>query len=56
MAEEVCSSSTGETEIAQTSTKRAGWRTSTSSGSRPSQGRMACEPLMSAKRLARGNC
>ena len=56
MAVEVCSSSTGETEMAQTLTKRAGWRTSASSGSRPSQGTMACGPLMSGKRLARANC
>ena len=44
MVEGVCSSPTGETEMAQTSTKRASWRPSTCSGSRPSQGKVAFGP------------
>ena len=44
MVEGVCSSPTGETKMAQTSTKRASWRPSTCSGSRPSQGKVAFGP------------
>ena len=57
MVERVCSSSTGETKMAQTWTKRAIWRPSTSSGSRPSQ-EVAFGPYCqsdSRKRCARPN-
>ena len=60
MVERVCSSSTGETKMAQTSTKRASGRPSTSSGSRSSQRKVAFGPYTycqgdSRKRWARAN-
>ena len=58
LVEGVCSSSTGETKMAQTSTKRASRRPSTSSGSRPTQGKVAFGPYCqgdSRKRWARAN-
>ena len=58
MVEGVCSSPTGETKMAQTSTKRASWRPSTCSGSRPSQGKVAFGPYCqgdSRKGWARAN-